>query len=273
MNLLKKNYKRYLWLTIANFLAALSLNLFIKPINLVAGGTPGLSLVLSNVFDVSTTTVVYIVYAITFVFGVIFLSKKSLIGIVYASITYPLFVSLTEELANSFTFNYNNILLVTLVAAFISGITNGLIFKNGFASSGVAIFAPIIHKYFKIAISFANFLINSTIVLFGAYYYGFSVILYAIVYLYVSNYICNIIVLGVSYNKIIFIYSKKFKEIMKLLKEKYNISSTVFNKSDNHKLIMIVVKNINYTSVKEDLRKIDQDIFFTTNQCYEVVKK
>ena len=190
MKIIKKNFKRYLWLTIANFFAAFSFNFFVKPINLVAGGTPGLSLVLGNVFNVSPTTVIYITYIITFLFGLIFLSKSSLLGIVYATITYPLFISLTENITYYFTISYNNILLITLLAACISGITNGLIFKNGFASSGLAIFALIIHKYFKIAISLANFLINSFIVLLGAYYYGFSIILYAIIYLYVSNYIC-----------------------------------------------------------------------------------
>ena len=273
MKLLKKHFLRYLWLTVANFLAAFSFNFFIKPINLVAGGTPGLALVLSNAFGISTTTVVTVMYIITFVFGLIFLSKSSIVGIIYASVTYPIFVYLTENITDILVINYSDLFLITVIAACISGITNGLIFKNGFASSGVAIFAPIIHKYFKISISLANFLINATIVLFGGYFFGFNIVLYAIIYLYVSNYICNIIILGVSYNKVLFIYSKKLSEIIELLKNKYKISATIFNEKDNHKLAMIVVKNNYYTSLKDDLVKIDHDVFFTTNQCYEVTKK
>ena len=259
----------YLMLTFANLIAALNFNLLIKPINLVSGGSGGLALVLGNMINISTSHLITIIYIITFILGLIFLDKKKVYGIIYASITYPLFVYLTEKITMAIVLNYSDILLVSIIAAMISGISNGLIYKYGFASSGLGIISPILNKYFKISISLANFLINSIIVLLGGYFFGFNIILLAILYLYLSNYICNMIILGVSQNKALFIQSDKMDQVLALLKNKYNINATIFD----NKIIMAVIKSTNYIVLKNDLLKIDRDVFFTTSDCYEVRNK
>lgn len=272
MSFIKKQLPRYFFLTIANLIAAINFNLFSKPINLVTGGSPGLSLVISNIVDLSTSDIITIIYIITFVLGIVFLDKNSVVGILFASIIYPIFVYLSEDITSIIVFNYSDIFLITILSACISGVSNGLIYKNGFASSGVGIIAPVLHKYFKVSISSANFCINALIVLFGGYLFGFNIILLAIVYLYISNFICNRIILGVSKNKVLFIHSQKYQDIVEFLYQKYGITSTIFDKDDDTKMLMIVLKNSNYLVVKNALEKIDSDIFFTTSNCYEVGK-
>ena len=176
MNLIKKHLPRYFFLTLANLIAAINFNLLAKPINLVSGGSPGLALVISKIVDISTSDIVMIIYIITFILSIIFLGRDVLIGIIYATVTYPIFVYLTEDITNIIMFNYNDIFLITICAGILSGITNGMIYKNGFASSGIAVLAPIFHKFFKISISLANFLINLVIILLGGYFFGFNII-------------------------------------------------------------------------------------------------
>lgn len=268
----KKTILRYIALTLANLMAAINFNLLVKPINLVAGGSPGIALVLHKTFGFSTSNIITIIYLITFALSLIFLSKKTIYGIVYASIMYPIFIHLTENITDIILFNYTDRLLIVVVASIISGISNGLIYKNGFASSGIGIIAPIMNEYFKISISLANFIINSLIVIFGGYFFGFNTILYAMVYLYISNYICNIIILGVSRNKVLFIHSDKKEEIIALLYEKYHLTVTLLQHQKKNNLIVVVLKNNDYLVVKNDLKNIDEEIFFTTNNCYEVGK-
>lgn len=268
MKKFKEYLPKYLILTLANLISAINFNLLAKPINLVSGGTPGLSLVISKVVNLSTSDIVLIIYIVTFILGFVFLGKKSIFGIVFASIIYPIFVYLTENITSIITLNYSDIFLITIIAAVFSGIQNGLIYKNGFASSGIGIIAPILHKYFKVSISTANFVINTIIVLVGGYFFGFNIILLAIVYLYISNYICNRIILGVSENKVLFITSDEMEKVVTMLKEKYGINATILDNS----IIMVVVKNSHYISLKNNLQRIDNDVFFTTSSCYEIVK-
>ena len=210
-------------------------------------------------------------YIITFLLSLIFLDRKIIIGIIYASIVYPLFVYLTEDITNIITLNYSDMLLLAVMAGIISGISNGLTYRNGFASSGLAVIAPIIHKYFKVSISLTNFIVNSIIVLLGGFFFGFNNVLYAIILIYLSSYICNVIILGISTNKIMFIKTNKEEDINRLLIEKYHITSTIF-KEGNNNLLMVVMSNRMYAQAKRDFLLIDKDIHFITNDCYELVK-
>ena len=270
MDIIKKNLPRYLLLTFANLIAAVSFNLLVKPINLVSGGSPGLALVISKIVDLSTSQIINIIYVITFILGFIFLDKKSVVGIIYASIIYPLFVNLTDNITSIVSLNYHDVFLIVIIASLVSGVSNGLTYKNGFASSGIGIIAPILNKYFKVSISNANFTINTIILLMGGYFFGFNIILYALCYLYISNYICNMIILGVSQNKVILIRSKKNDEIIECLRNKYNISSLIIE-GDNP-IIMVLSNNKYYPFIRNDLINIDNEIFFTTDNCYEVME-
>ena len=156
-----------------------------------------------------------------------------------------------------------------LLSGVISGITNGIAFRYGYATGGLGVLAPIINKYLKTSISTVNFVVNTVIVLLGAYYYGLNMVLYAVMLLYLSSYITNLIILGLSSNKVIFIKSDNNKKILELLHDKYSINATILEDNDEN-TIMAVVKEIDYNSVKIDLQKIDEQIFFTTNNCYEI---
>lgn len=270
MDIVKKNLPRYLMLTFANLISAISFNLLVKPINLVSGGSPGLALVISKIINLSTSQIIIIIYIITFILGFIFLDKKSVIGIIYASIIYPLFVNITDNITSLVTLNYHDIFLIVIIASLISGISSGIIYKNGFASSGLGIISPILNKYFKVSISSTNFIINTIILLMGGYFFGFNIVLYALCYLYISNYICNMIILGVSQNKVILIRSKKSDEIIHYLKNKYNINAIVMDSNDP--TLMILSSNRYYSFIRNDLITIDKEIFFTTDNCYEVME-
>ena len=105
----------------------------------------------------------------------------------------------------------------------------------------------------------------------GAYFYGFNMVVYAIVLLYISSYISNVVILGLSSNKAILIKSKKNDDIIKVLHDKYSINVTIIDDEDD-KTLLAVVKNIDYSTIKLDLKRIYKNVFFSTNDCYEVGK-
>ena len=269
---LKNNYSKILMFTLSLLLASINFNLLLKPINLVAGGASGLSLVLSNFIDISITNLVTIIYIITFILSFLFLDKKTVRSIIYASIIYPILVKLTENISNVLVFGYNDILLISIISGIISGISNGIAYRNSYASGGISVFAPIFNKYFKLSISSVNFILNAIIVLLGGYFYGFNMVLYAIILLYISSYICNMIILGSSTNKIIFIKSNN-ERLIKYIQDKYHLTATILeNNSDKDNYFFIVVNRKDYINIKNDILEIDKNVFFVTNNCYEVGK-
>lgn len=264
-----KNKYQVLLFSLSILVAAINFNLLLKPISLVSGGSGGLALVLKNLFSISTSHLIAITYIITVILSIIFLDKKTVASIILASILYPLCTYLTEDITSIVYLNYSDILLICIISGAISGVTNGIAYRYGYATGGIGVIAPIINKYLKTSISTVNFAVNTIIVLMGAYFYGFNMVIYAIILLYITSYVCNLIILGLSNNKVIFIKSKKYEIITEMLYKKYNINATILD-NDSEKTLIVVVKNINYSSLKFDLRKIDKKIFFTTNNCYEV---
>ncbi len=270
IKILKQDYKKIIGFNFAIILSAINFNLLLKPINLVSGGAGGLALVLENIFHISTSHLITIIYIITFALGVIFLDKKTVASIIYGSILYPIVIYFTEDITSIIRLDYNDIFLICIVSGIISGITNGIIFKYNFSAGGLNVIAPIFNKYFKLSISYVNFIVNTITVFMGGYFYGFNMVIYAIVLLYVSSYVCNMVILGVSNNKVLLIKSKKNDQIIKMLHNKYKINSTILDDDKNNNTLMVVIKNIEYNFVKYDLKRIDKNIFYTANNCYEV---
>ena len=270
INSFKKNWLKILLFTLSIILASINFNLLLKPINVVAGGAGGLALVLENIFHISTSNLITIIYVITVILSILFLDKKALLSIIYASILYPVVTYLTEDITSIITLNYHDIFLICISSGIISGITNGIAFRFGYAPGGLSVISPIFNKFFKTSVSTVNFIVNTIVVLMGTYYYGFNMIVYAIVLLYISSYVSDIVILGLSSNKVLFIKSKKNDLVIKLLHDKYAINVTILDDEENKNMLLAVVNNLDYSFVKKDLIKIDNKVFFTTNDCYEV---
>lgn len=270
---LKKNWRSILEFTLSLLISAINFNLLLKPINLVAGGASGLAIVLSNFVSISISDLITIVFVITFLLGLFLLDKKTVRSIIFASIFYPILVKLTENIANIFMFNYTDYLLITVISGIISGISNGLTFRNNYSGGGISVLALIMNKYFKMSISLSSFICNAIIVILGGYFYGFNIVLYAIILLYISSLVSNIIILGVSKNKMIFIRSKESNKLIKYLHDKYNIKVTILeNEEKDDSTFFVVVNKWSYASIKNELLEIDRNLFFVTDNCYEVGK-
>ena len=57
---------------------------------------------------------------------------------------------------------------------------------------------------------------------------------------------------------------------MEVLHNKYDINVVILDNANKEQTLLAVIKDIDYSSVKIDLRKIDRKVFFTTNYCYEI---
>lgn len=274
----KNLFKRYFFLTIGLYLSALNFNLLLKPVNLVAGGTNGLTIVLSHLLDISTSKIIIFIHIVTLILSLIFLGKNNFLGLLYASIIYPFFVNLTENITSVITINYNDLFLITIFAGIISGLSAGLIYKNDFSANGIGVIAPILHKYFKLPIGTANFIVNTIIVLIGGYYFGLEMVLYAIILLGINSYLCNNIILGNSNNKALFIRSSKLEIINKYIYDNYYIDPTVIKARGGYTneqglMSLVVISNLKYNLLKKELQSIDPNIFFVTCNSYELKNK
>ncbi len=270
---LRKNWKGIIELIFSLVIAAINFNLLLKPINIVAGGASGLALALSNIVNISISNMVTIIYIITFILSLLFLDKKTVRSIIFATITYPILIILTENIANIIVLDYFDLLLISIISGLISGISNGISYRNNYASGGISVIPLIINKYFKVSISTVSFIANAVVVLLGGYFYGINMVLYAIILLYVSSFVSNVIILGVSRNRLLFIKSNQSDKLIKYLLDNYQTSVTILeNENNDNSTFFVVVDKKYYVNIRNKLRELDNNLFFIAHNCYEVEK-
>jgi len=179
--------KKYIYLIILLLIAALNFNLFIKPYNLVCGGTQGLAVLIYKIFPISYSLIILFLNLIFLVLSIIFLSKEVSISIIISSFVYPIFIFLTKN----FFFVKINIIINIIIIGIISGITNGLIYKLGLSIGGIQLLPKIINKYFKISYGLSHFIINFILLYFNMIIYGLSSFIYSLVIIILNSLIIN----------------------------------------------------------------------------------
>lgn len=274
----KNNIKRFTYMSIALFVSALCFNLFISPINLVSGGASGLSIVIRELFGIEASISIFVLSIICFLLSYFYLDAINSIAALFAGIIYPLFIKATSSIGNLIYIDNSNILLLVLFAGIIGGVCQGVVYRQGLNTGGFNVIARIIFKYFHISITKVNFIINFFIVGMGVYLFGFNMLLYAFVYLFISKYVGEKIMLGVSLNKAIYVISDKYKEIVLVLNKDLGHDATLYNvkgkfNDEKRKMVMSVVPNSSYYEAKEMISLIDPDAFIFVCDSYEVYRQ
>ena len=120
-----------------------------------------------------------------------------------------------------------------------------------------------------------NFVINSIIVLIGGYYFGITMIMYAIIINYINSIIVDKILLGISKNKSIYIVTEKSDEIKKFIINEMHHSITVFQvegayTNEKREVLLTIIPTREYFEITESIKLLDKNVFYVVSDAYEV---
>ena len=272
----RKNFLiRLIFFTLASFLYGIIYNTFLVPNNIVIGGMSGLAIVIKEIIGLSTTVFINISTLILVIISYFVLGKDKAIYTIIGSIIFTLLLSFTS------TFSYNlqgylkNEFLIVLVSSISIGIANGIIYRSGFNTGGSDILASILNKYFKIPIGQCNSIINTFIIISGAFLFGITKTIYAIFILTVSSKIIDLVMLGVNDSKMIYIKSKNWKNLEKHIVKDLKLGVTeIGNKGgifiDKDPTLLVILPFDEYYNFKYHILKYDSKAFIATHDCYAI---
>lgn len=275
----KDRFKRYSFLIVGCFLLAFGFNVFFEPYNLVTGGISGVAIVIDNLFGISPSLFIAACYLLLILLSYYMLGKSVTKYSVIGSILYPLFVYLTKDLGTLIQFDVDNILLVTLFGAFITGLGYGLTFKYGFSTGGSDIICQIISKYFKISIGNSMKFTNLVVILGSGFFlnsdmYAWENVMYAIIASYIITLLTDKVLLGISDSKAFYIITENETKIKNFLINEMCMGVTVLEgrggyTGDRKKVIMCVVPTKKYFLAKEGINQIDNKAIILVNDVYQ----
>ena len=262
-------------LVLGALLLAMNYNLFLLPNNLVIGGTSGLSIIFQDWID--PRLFIYIATLFLLLIGFLCLGKEYTKKTIIGSLLFLLFVSLSRELCADLAehINIDEFIVTIILIGIIYGISNGIIYKTGYSTGGTDVIVQLITKYLKVPEGKSNTYTNGVIILLGGISFGIAKVIYAFFVLYISSYLIDKIIIGISDSKVFYIYTNegsKIKDvILETFKTGYTILPTLGGYShEKGELIMCVVNSRNYYQFKELVLKIDPDAFMMINDCYDV---
>ncbi|MBE6157630.1 MAG: YitT family protein [Firmicutes bacterium] len=272
----KKNIvKRIVTLLFALLISAIVYNIFLLPANIVSGGVNGIGVIVKNFYNTNPAIVISIVLTICTMLSLIFLGPEKTTGTLIACAVYPFFVELTSPLAMIIDVDTNDMLLIAIFSGVLIGFANGLIYKTGYSNGGLQVISHILYKYYNIPIANSNLIINAIIVIIGGVFIGWTMVMYAIILLYISSIVIDKVLLGISNNKAFYIITKEDEKVKEYIINTLRHSVTTFDVKGaflekKRKVLLAVIPSREYFRVTEGIKLIDKDVFFVVTDAYQV---
>ena len=257
-----------------SLLCAVAVKGIIIPKQFLAGGVTGLSLLIHYVLPGLPLGLIYFILNIPlFGIGWLFVGRRfffySLAGVFIFSavIFWPYPVISIEDM-----------ILSALAAGIITGVGSGLILKSLGSAGGLDILTVILYKKFSIRPGMFILAFNGALMVLAILRIPVEMVLYTLIYLYVSTQFMNFVLIGLSQRKAIMIISPKWDEISREIMNKLQRGVTVVRGQGGYtgKDLHILYSVITFTELsrfKELIRKIDPEAFVVVTETLEVMGK
>ena len=194
----KKLYKYYLidlltktpWIIAGAFMAAISLEVILIPNGLIDGGITGISIMLSEIFGLSLSTLIFLLN-IPF----IFLGYKRL-GKRFAFCTMLGIISLTVStgILDAFPpFLKGNSLLLIFIGAVLLGMGIGIVLRNGGALDGTDVLAILISRRTSYSVGESIFIINIFIFMAAFLLFGLMGAIISIITYFIATIVVDVV--------------------------------------------------------------------------------
>lgn len=262
----------YFYVIIGAAIIALGFNVFLLPNQVASGGVSGISTILTGVFGWEPGLVQYAFNIPLFIAGLIFLGARFGIKSLVGTLVLPAVVLLT---ASWEPWTYNP-LLGALFGGITVGLGLGIVFRGGASTGGTDLAAQIITKYTGFSLGRSVLLIDGLIVLSAAVVFDIEKALYALIGLFVTTKTIDIVQLGFSQSKMIYIITNKQDEIREAIYKEIDRGVTKLPAyggytNEEKSILMVVAYQTEFTKLKQVVQIIDPTAFVIVSDAYEVL--
>lgn len=274
MNNTKKEWvKNILLCTLGSFIAAIAINLFMVPSNVISGGVRGFAIVIRKLTEIPVYTTNLVINALLLFIGYRTLKKKTAYLTLYSMIALTIFLKFIP--IKPFT---ENLFLSGMFGGSISGIGLGLIFITGATTGGTDMIGRIINRYFPhVKFQNAMYTIDGLVLLFNAIANASTeIFLLSVMTIFIEfTFLNKVLGAGGGYTKGLFIISAKAHELGDILLKELGRGLTslkgqgLYSKEDRD-IILCVIPRSQFVEVKEIIRETDPKAFIMVTDMTEV---
>lgn len=270
---LLNNFLSFLLITVGATLAAIALEIFLVPNNIIDGGIIGISIMISYITKIKLSVLTFVLNIPFLILGYKQLGKSFLIKAAYAMIVLSL---LLEELKPVPELT-NDVLLATVFGGLLLGIGVGFVIKFGACLDGTEVVAILINKKTSFSVGqvvmFLNFFIYST----AGFLFGWDRALYSILTYFITFKIIDMVSEGFEQAKAAMIITNHGEEIANSIYKHLGRTVTMLEGegliSGKKVVLYAVVTRIEIPELKRIVAADDYSAFVTITDVNEIVGK
>ncbi len=259
-------------ISLGSALCCVAVNGILIPHEFFGAGFTGASLIIHYLVPSSSVAAIYFILNIPlFALGWMYVGKRFLIYSVLGAIIFA--VALKWAVIG---LPVNDKILSALLAGIIMGTGSGIILRSLGSAGGLDILSVIFLKRFSIRLGTTVLAFNCMILVSGAILFSLEGALYTLIYIYVNSHVMNLVVMGFSQRKTVFIISEKWEALSREIMEKIQRGVTVIDakgaySGKNVGMLYSVIAFQELSRLKELVRRVDPDGFVVVMDTMEVM--
>lgn len=262
----------YFFVIIGAVIIGWSFNAFLLPNGIASGGVSGLSTITYELFGWEPAFFQWAINIPLFIAGIYILGKNFGIKTLVGTIVAPLAIFFTRNIDAITT----DALLAALFGGVGVGIGIGIVFRGDGSTGGTDLIAQIVHKYTGVSKGMCMAFIDGVVVVTAAFVFSLEQALYALIALFVTGKVINLIQLGVGNTKMALIITQRKEAVGKAITKDLNRGLTKLQgyggyTDESRSVLMTVLDQTQFFKLKHIVRNIDEQAFVILVDATEVL--
>ncbi|MDT8716105.1 YitT family protein [Clostridium sp. 19966] len=275
-----KNYKKvkeYLLITLGVLLVSVSIQFFLSPNNLAAGGTSGIAIIIKHFLpQIPLSIMLFMMDFILYIIAFIFLGNKFGGKTIYASASMYVILWIFDSVLKLNIAATKDLMLAAVFGTLISGLGMAIVFNQNASTGGTDIVAKILNKFFHVNIGKSLLAVDFLVTISAAITFGISKGLYALLAVIMSGFIIDYAIDGFNVCKQVIIITSKCDEISKFIIKDLDRSFTLLYGKGGYQdverqIIYTILSRSEYINLKKFIREVDRKAFVAVNDSHEVL--
>lgn len=273
----KKTLKRrmfdYLVITVASFLYAAAVSLFLDPNSLAPGGVTGISIILNRLTGLETGTLMLLINIPILILGTWKFGVKFILSTMYCTALTSFFTNLLTP----FGAVTEDPFLASLAGSALIALALGWVFKAGATTGGTDIIIKVLRLKFPHLRTGSLFLLTDAAIVTASAFLFKNVdrALYAGLAVFVTSFLLDIVLYGRDGAKLIYIISDHSESITKRILEELDIGVTYVQgigaySGRDKKVIMCVMRKQLSPKAEEIVKQEDPLAFMIVTSAAEI---
>ena len=271
-NFIKKEILRYIFIFIGSIIAAVALEIFLVPNNIIDGGITGISIIMSHLTGIPLSAFIIVLNLPFLIVGYKQIGKTFVLSSGFGIVSLSFWLSVFKPVPGL----TDDILLAAVFGGMILGIGVGLIIRNSGSLDGTEMVAIVLTRKSSFSVGEIVMFFNLFILSSAGLVFGWDRAMYSLLAYYIAFKVIDITIEGLDEEKAAMIVSDNPDEIAEAILARLGRGVTFIQgkggfSKEPKTIIYSVVTRLEISKLKSIVYEKDENAFLTISDVFDVM--